>query len=184
MPLDSQQLQAKLKAYPTAVGCILAAIAFFAVYWFRQDVVPELEKEAQALDEQVALMEDNTAAAANLDTHIEQLQAQVTKLESRLMDSQATTANQQYFFGMERAAGVTMEDPLMSSRPPGGTPGIYQLLRYQLAVRGTFPHLLEMMYALQFGERFVRIRSFEITRSAPTEPENLALRMDVEVLGK
>lgn len=161
--MNSEQLIAKLKQYPLAVGCALVILVMAVLTFLRGDRIVELEKEAQALQEKVDIINRNRENAVNLQANLDQLQALADNIDSRVIDPEANTDNYRYFLSMSEKAQVNLVDPSTGKVTEGAGMKVYSLVQYPLSVSGQFENVLKFIYYLRTGDHIVRIDSMSLS---------------------
>ncbi|GHB94260.1 hypothetical protein [Cerasicoccus arenae] len=160
--MNTQQLIAKLKQYPLAVGCTLVLVVMLVLGFLRSDRLPELNTQYDALQQEAEKINSNSQNAVDLAANLEKLNALVSNIESRLIDTDANTDNYRYFLGMAERAGVNLVDPSTGTRKGDPNMKVYPIVEFNLSISGSFENVLKFLYELRTGRHIMRVESLSI----------------------
>jgi len=161
--MNSEQLLAKLKQYPLAVGCVLVIIVMLVLSFLRGDRISALQAEADQLQAQDEVIDANAKNAHELPKNLETLQEIAENIDSRVIDPEANTDNYRYFLGMAEAANVQLVDPSTGKVSQPKDMKVYPLVNIPLQVTGEFKNVLKFVYLLRTGNYIIRIDRMLLT---------------------
>ena len=197
--MNTQELINKLKAYPFAVGTFVLAIVCGLVVYFRSDELPKLEAELSKLDKEYNVIKFNELNAANIENDLEIATKLDEEIRSRLMDKDQKTQNVSYFYNLEEATGVVMNDPVQvgGERVIGGGAKrgkkgkkddealkLFSEIEFRVEIEGSFTQVMTFLYELRTGKYFSRIKTFNIMLAESLKEGRLKANFSVMMLGK
>lgn len=200
--MNTQELINKLKAYPFAVGSFILAIVCGLVVYFRSDELPKLEDQLSKLDKEYNVIKFNELNAANIENDLEIATKLDEEIRSRLMDKDQKTQNVSYFYNLEEATGVVMNDPVqvggervIASAPRRGKRGgkdkkddgalkLFSEIEFRVEIEGSFTQVMTFLYELRTGKYFSRIKTFNIMLADSLKEGRLKANFSVMMLGK
>jgi Tfp pilus assembly protein PilO len=182
--MTAQDLIEKLRRYPVPTMCGVIVVACLLAYYFRSDLTTELEDQQNDVMRQVAQVDFNIGAGANLDDHLAQMRSKSAELEGRIIKQSELANNLKYFYQFESATGVSMADlrQLMATVIKGEKP-LYIGVPYSLNLSGTFPQIVSYLNELESGEHFYRLKTFSLSRGRESTHNTVNLVVNLELAG-
>ena len=180
----------KLRQYPVAIIAFsLVGVAAVAIF-LRSAELSALETELADRESEWDRISANLKRARDLESNLATIRASIADIEARLMDPGERAINYDYFYGLEKAAGVRLsklQQGGVIDTTAGAIAGVeefkkYQLIGYAVGVVGTFSEIVDFLHRLKQGHHFVRISSFAVSSDKQVEGE-LTANFELQILG-
>jgi len=190
--MSVEEIMAKLKRYPVAVGCTVLAVVLIVALYLRGSRVSILEEEMKQIDQEWKAIGDNKSRAVDLKTHLEKLNVISEKIDERLMSANSKAINYQYFYKLEKSSGVRIGDlnqlNTIGQRAQTGAVELelFQPIVFKVTAEGKFKQVLTFLYGIQHGKYFTIIKDFSCNGIIGEDDEVqdlLNLSLTVQVLG-
>jgi len=163
-------------------GVVLALAA--GVYFVR---IGEVEYLSVSYDD---LMLERTRILKNLkfgvdvEPDVEASRRQLEDAETRMLDSRDLASNYNYFFAIEKATGVTLENlkqleyaELDSKGRKRRSRTQYERIRFTMTISGRLPEVLNFVRGLEGGGAFYQMEEFRITGEEATGSVSIGLSL-------
>ncbi len=181
--MTTEDLVERIKRHPLQIACGAIVLACALLYYFRMDVISNIETSLDDATRKSNRVEDNIAAGASLDDHLSTMNAFVSQLGPRLVHPADLADNLKYFYKLESETGVTLGDLRQSAPGAKGKDSLFVGVGYDVMLSGTFPQVVSFINELEHGERFFRLRNFNLQRGRDVGRPTLMLSMNIELLG-
>lgn len=182
--MNAQQILAKLKQYPLAVGCVVVIIVMMGLSFMRGDRIVGLQNEAEQLQKQFDTILANAKDANELPENLDQIQALAEAIDSRVIDPDAKTDNYRYFLGMAEQANVNLVDPPTGQVSKPAEMKVYPLVSFPLQVSGEFKDVLNFVYLLRTGKHIMRIDSLTLSPRDSSGKYVVSMSLNTAGIGK
>jgi Tfp pilus assembly protein PilO len=187
--MNSQQVLAKIKAYPLALTLLGTAIVLAGWAYYRSGSLDDLHGELDTITAQNDQTSENVKDGINLKEQLDELTATVAQFKPGLITPSAIIPNQQYFYDFEQSTGVQILDIEEAGSVPGKDPSEPSITTFKMGASGSWDNILTFIDALQAGPHYLRFSQFRIeksdqTRSASGVTQPLKISFTVEVLGQ
>lgn len=160
-----------LKKYPLAIACFLIFAACLVLMFLRGDRLSELTTKEASLNSRIAVIERNERNAVGLEGQLEQAEAAIAEMKSRLFKREERAVNASFFYDMEAEFGVRITS---INQQPGGygfynKGGIHELKRnstmvYSISLSGQLTEILSFIHQFTQVDPFVRVVSLQLER--------------------
>jgi hypothetical protein len=180
----------RIKEYPLAVCATLLAVVAGVLLFLRADRITSLETELSTARTTINRMEANLREAVDLEQDKERLLRLRERIDSRLMVREEVAFNLDYFYRLEASHTIRIEN----LRPLGGRAGpadvvptvdLFDVLGFDLTVRGEFANVNEFIRTLESDHYFGRVESLTITRPAGAGPNTVvSAQIALNLLGR
>lgn len=185
----SAEIINRMKEYPLAVGASLIIVVAAALLFLRADRTQMLETELRSAEMALTRMETNLREAVDLEADKERLTRLREQVDGRLMVREEVALNLDYFYRLEAAYDVRIENlrPLGGSAGPAGvvpTVDLFDVLGFDITVRGDFAKVTEFIRALEADHYFGRVESLNITRPTGDAANVVAVQIALNLLGR
>jgi len=189
--MNLELILSRLRQYPVATGASLLALILAVTAYLRMDAVPQLMRSEGDLSTEVATMDRNVTQAVSLPEHAERIRSAVVAINERLMEQDQKAINYQYLYDLERESrvritGMAQNDVITDARQRAGrpNPSLFIGVPFNVTVQGPFGAVMEFLHRLETGRRFARIDVFSLASAPGDTPDNVALTLQFEILGK
>ncbi|MGH8021356.1 MAG: hypothetical protein ACREIA_24370 [Opitutaceae bacterium] len=181
--MTTEDLVERIKRYPLQIACGAVVLVCALLYYFRMGVVSEVETNLDEALRKSNRVEDNIAAGASLQDHLSAMNTFVSELGPRLVQPADLADNLKYFYKLESETGVTLGDLRQSAPGAKGKDELFVGVGYDVMLSGTFIQVVSFINELEHGERFFRLRNFNLQRGREVGQPSLMLSMNIELLG-
>ncbi|RME67637.1 MAG: hypothetical protein D6781_12805 [Verrucomicrobia bacterium] len=183
--MTTQDLIERIKRYPIVCGSVIVLIACFLAYYFRMDLISDLEARHDEVAAKLMRVEHNLVAGTNLEEDLEAARAYVAKLEERVVRPSELALNLKYFYQFESETGVSLADlrQLAETDKGGKKNTVFRGVGYSAIVSGTFHQIVAYFDELESGPRIYRLKSFTLQRGRETAKSTVNLSINLELLG-
>lgn len=183
--MTTEDLIEKLKRYPIPSLCGLVVLAALLNFYFRMDMLSELELEREKATLQARQVEDNIVAGNNLEDHVVQMRSVLENLEERVVNFDELATNLRYFYELESATGVALSD-LRQGQAESGLPGERTQLvgiDFTVMLSGSFAQIVAYLDELENGRQIYRLKSFNVQKGRDASISTLNLSLNLQLLG-
>lgn len=185
-----QPAQNVFRRYPTAMACAAVALVLLGGVCIRFSALGEARAELEQNETEDQKTERNLVNSVSLEQHVEEVEHEVSRIESMLIGIDDVSGNQGYFYRMESSTGVRVS-VLRPSGPAKDTPkgAAYQPAGFNVVVQGRLPHVVAFLRAMENGERLYRLVDFSLQRASdqsavgPGHAE-VALNLNLQLLAR
>ncbi|WOO41408.1 hypothetical protein [Rubellicoccus peritrichatus] len=189
--MNAQDLLAKAKQYPIAVGGGLVCLVIIAFLYFTSSTPGELEVKYSEVEREVETIKQNETQSKDLEANVQQATKMVEEIDSRLILASNKTGHKRYFQGLVEQSGVKMsKDPYLNRTLNPGEKGVqmstteFAQVEYNLEVSGEFQKVMDFLYLLRTGEHFI-VESRLLLSSNPQIAQDLVTaEISVSVLAE
>ena len=187
------------RRYPLATIFGALWVALLAGLFLRFGALDEARASLARQEAEGKRIEKNVLNGTGLDKHLSALTVGLAKLEAKLIRPDDVGTNQQYFYELVSATGVSLENlrPLGVTQAQGKAPAAtkgkapvagFQPFGYAVVVEGSFAQVLAFVRALETGARHYRLVDYGLQRKtqdsgAGASPEGkVVLNLNLELL--
>ncbi len=186
-----KRILTKLRQYPVAIAALGFAAIIAVTITVRSSTLSELEHALEDREREWSRVSNNLKRARDLEAHLEQITEANEAVGKRLMDPSEVAINHDYFYQLERAAGVRLTTLNQGGVVPtrgSNIAGIeefkqYQLVGYTIALEGEFTNVVAFLNQLRNGHYFARISAFTANRARQAESGIVSANLQVQILG-
>lgn len=187
--MNSQQLLAKIKAYPLALSLFGAAIVLAGWAYYRSGSLDDLRGEYDTVTVNNDQIASNVKDGINFKEQVDQLTAALTQFKPGLIKPSAVIPNQQYFYDYEQTTGVQVLDPIEGQTTVSKDPAEPSVTTFKLSASGSWENVITFLNALQTGPHFMRIYQYSFERfpqerNAAPSSQPIRVSLTLEVLGQ
>jgi hypothetical protein len=178
---------ARFRQYPTLFVCGLCSIVIILFIVARGSGLSDARTELQQMEREGARIDENIKNALDLERHLADLGELTEEVSVRLVNPAELARNLQYFYRLESESGVSITDLTQRGTPSPPTEGEapeYVPVRYDIAVEGNYPNVLEFIYRVESGRHFARFTQMEIVRAQRPDSSAVRLAINLELLGR
>jgi hypothetical protein len=187
------------RRYPLATIFGALWVALLAGLFLRFGALDEARASLARQEAEGKRIEKNVLNGTGLDKQVTALTAGLAKLEAQLIRPDDVGTNQQYFYELVSATGVSLENlrPLGVPQTQGKTPAAakgsgpaagYLPFGYAVVVEGSFAQVLAFVRALEIGTRHYRLVDYGLQRktqepgAGPSSGGRVVLNLNLELL--
>lgn len=182
--MTTADLTEKFRRYPIPFVCGAIAFVCLVAFYFRVDLLSDLEARRNEVLDQRSQMDLNLVAGSSLQEHVVEMRSRFAALEERVVQPSELANNMNYFYQLESSTGVGLADlrqNVTSDKPApkkqlGG-------VSYSVSLTGTFAQIIGYFDELENGSRYYRLRSFSLQRGRELNQSIVALSLNLELLG-
>lgn len=184
-----------LKKNMAVAASAVVLLACAGVFTIRDGQIRRLEADYDDLSVRRTRMLKNLKYAAGLPEDLTQLKGMLQTVESRLFHPEDLAGNQRYFYQLESATQVKLQNLQQVVAPSTGSKkdkkaakkaakSKYGEIVYEMNVTGSYERVLEFLRQLEEGSAFYRLEGFSIApiRVSPTETA-VGMRLGIQMLG-
>ncbi len=187
--MKKEQIMVQLKTYPLAVGLVVLAILMGGLGYYLQTALDEAHDTSKDLEDKADTVARNIAAGHDLEANRAQLQADLKTLDAALLDPTEVIENQQYFWNLEATSGIKVSAPNQGlTTALGKNKDDMSTTPFTIGASGSWETVTKYLYQLETGTHLVRVHQFRLSKDEQQgklgQPNQLAVAMDLEVLGK
>ena len=178
---------ARFRQFPTLFICGISSIVIILAIFVRGSGLTDARTELQQVEREGSRIDENIKNALDLERHLTDLRDLTEEVSARLVNPAELARNLQYFYRLESESGVSITDLTQSgtpSPPKEGDLPEYVPVRYDIAVEGYYPNLLEFIHRVESGRHFARFTQLEIVRAQRTDSSAVRLAINLELLGR
>lgn len=184
--MTTQDLIEKLKQYPIPTFCGMVILAAALNFYFRMDMLTELDLEREKANLHARQVEDNLVAGKTLEDHVEQTRVILENLEDRVVYHSELATNLKYFYELESATGVSLSN-LRQGQPESGSSGDRTRLvgiDYSVSLSGSFAQIVAYFDELENGRLIYKLKNFNLQRGRDDSSGNtVTLSLNLQLLG-
>ncbi len=188
--MKKEMISAILRQNRTAFALGALAFVFLVLLIVRIPKTGELERDLESERMALRRMQQNIAQGADLHAQLDLLNEQVAQIDDRLMERREVAVNYDYFYRMEEAAGVRIQNIQQQAQAAGASvtlPRIelYDVIGYSVTAQGGFEDIVDFIQKLETGRHFVRIQSLNLGSAGQAAPGgHLNAQIELNVLGR
>lgn len=182
--MNTADLVEKIRRYPVPALSGLIVLICFLAYYFRMDLITDLESRHDDVLDQRGQVDLNLVAGASLADHLEQMRAHFADLKARVVQPSELAENLNYFYQIDARTGVSAID--LKQNAPSDQPVPQNKLGpvgYSVSLNGRFAQIVSYFNEFEHGSRFYRLRSFRLERGRDANQAMVALSLNLELLG-
>jgi Tfp pilus assembly protein PilO len=181
--MTGADLLEKIRRFPIPVISGAIVLLCLLAYYFRMDLITELDGKQNEVLNRRDQMDLNLVAGGNLADHIAEMRSQYAVLETRVVQPSELANNLNYFYQLETNTSVglaELKQNAASDKPaPKKTLGG---IGFTVSMGGRFAQMVSVFDELENGARFYRLRSFNLERGRDGQAA-VQLSLNIELLG-
>lgn len=188
--MNTDTLIGHFRQFPTIFVCGILSVVVLAGIFVRGSGLSDSRDRLEQVSAEGARMDRNIQNAVELEEQLAAIREITGEVAARIVRPAELARNLQYFYRLESESGVTIR-ALDQRGVPAADPDdeeadddAYVPVRYEIAVEGTYPDLLDFAYRIENGRHFSRFTQFEILRAQRTDSTTLQIAMNLELLGR
>lgn len=168
--MKSEEIIAKLKQYPIALGGAVVSLLLVVVLYFTSGTIDTLNQQYEQLESRIETIKSNERNSFGLSEQVETAQTILEEINSRLMIDEAKAEHYAYFLGLAEASDVNIQDPRYDAFYNPGEKGVkistseFAQIGYALQINGLYKNVFDFLYRLRTGQHFVTTRSLSLTK--------------------
>jgi hypothetical protein len=125
-------------------------------------------------------------AGSKLDDHLEEMRGMAAQLDERVVRPAELAQNLNYFYGLEAATGVSLQD--LRQGDPTPVKGVenppYSGVGYYVLLSGAFAPVVGYFDELENGPRLYQLSSFNLQQGRDAAMEQVTLSLNLRLLGQ
>jgi hypothetical protein len=167
-----------------ALGGLVLLLA--AVSFWRSDALDAAESQLTAKQAQANRLGRNVKQAAQLPEQATALAAARQTVEARILRGTEIGPHAEFFYRLERAAGVKLTELRPQPVPPapkGAAPRVIAV-PFSLSLQGSWPQVLGFLELLEADDRYVRVQTMSMVANPSNRQEDLSASVSLELLGR
>ncbi|MGE9296215.1 MAG: hypothetical protein ACQKBV_08030 [Puniceicoccales bacterium] len=182
--MNTEELIAKLKQYPLAVGCGVIVLIAAVLIFLRGGRLEVLETEYEEKLAKSELMSSNVNNAVDLEAHVTQINELVASVDSRLVDAEARPENYRYFLRLAENSQVNLTDQSTAKKAVAESSGnsVYTTVTFDLVVSGEYKNVLRFLYNIRTGRYISRIDGMTMRPSQTAGAGDNVVTVDLKVV--
>lgn len=157
------------RRFPLATIFVVLWVALLAGLFFRFGALDEARASLAQREAEGKRIEKNVLNGTGLDKQVAALTAGLSKLEAKLIRPDDVGTNQQYFYELVSASGVSLASlrPMGVGQAKSKAPAAnYLPFSYGVEVEGSFAQVLAFVRALETGARHYRLVDYGLQRQS------------------
>ncbi len=161
-----------LQRYPLACVCTAISICLVAGIVFRAGALSEAQATALDQEAEGKRIGRNIRNASGLEDQLKAIHDGVARLESMLIKVDDVSGNQEFFYRLESAAGVSviiLRPAAALKNPTQGS--FYQAAGFNVVVEGGYSQVIAFLRALERGPKLHQLTDFTLQRSSTEKSE-------------
>ncbi len=189
--MNTADLIARFKKHPTGYVCGLLCLICGVRLYLQSSEIVDRQAEYETKSATAALILANVGNSAKLTEQTTEIQALTKELEGRLMRAGQLAVNLQYFYKLEAENEVKLNDVRQGNLAKNtGTKTLYIGIPYNVAVQGSFSHIMTFLQKLENGRHFCRFNSAVIATNGGASDAmsqanpDMTLTLNLEILGQ
>ena len=182
--MTGEDIKEKFRRYPipTISGAIVLLCCL--AYYFRIDLISDLDARQSDVAEQRILVDLNLVAGGNLAEHMVDMRARFAALEERVVQPYDLANNMNYFYQLESNTGVGLGELKQNASSDKPAPkNALGGVGYALTMSGSFAQIVAAFNELENGSRFYHLRNFNLERGREVNSAVIQLALNLELLG-
>lgn len=187
--MNTEKLITIAKQYPVAVLCGILSVIMLVLLYLRGSVLDDTDRAYQEALTKVERIDTNEKNAIGLEEDVEGMTALVESINARLLKEEGKADHFRYFLALAEASDVDLSDPVFRGMYVAGeknTPILTKELsqvEYDLRVQGEYSKVLDFIYRLRTGRKFMRIDLLRL-RPDPVMPAGVVTTLTVRALAE
>lgn len=157
-----------------------------AVSFWRSDALEAAEKQLATKQILGNRLGRNVKQAAQLPEQAAALTAARQTLEARILRGAEIGPHAEFFYRLEREAGVKLTELRPQPIPPapkGAAPRVIPV-PFSLSLQGAWPQVLGFLELLESDDRYVRVQTMSVMANPTNRQEALSATVALELLGR
>jgi len=161
----------KIRQYPILFVCGIVTPLLLIILFMRGPKLSDLEEEVARLEREWQNMQRNLERSSRLPEQIEELEASLDDINQRLMRVEEVALNSEFFYNLERQAGITFSRFSQGSASNGEALSMpekrlehFSVIPYNIGINGKLEELLSFADLLERQDPIIRIESMSLTR--------------------
>ncbi len=184
-------IRKKAGQYPVPFACAAIALLSLGLYLMRGPKLAEYEAELARLEREWQNIQTNLDRSPGIEQDIAALEAGVEQLRARLMRVEDVAVNYEFFYDLERAAGVRLGQFTQGTASDGAGLPIgranllhFSVIPYDFVMSGSLAQILGFIELLDRQRHIVRIDLLNVSRplEATAGADQLTARLRCHVL--
>lgn len=185
-----------LKKNLVSACSVLVLLVCSVFYFVRDGQISQLEVDLDDYSVRRTRMLKNLKFGAGLPEDLVAIKNLMKQAEERLFQPGDLAGNQRYFYQLESATGVKLQNlqqiavPISQAKADKkaakkAAQGKYQEISYEMNVVGTYESLLNFLRHLEEGSAFYRLEGLSIARTAAQVGDgSTGIRLGITILGR
>ncbi len=182
--MTAKDLIEKIKNYPIPFIAGFVILVSFLTFYFRMDVIDDLETRYEEISVKGERMTDNLLKGGRIEEDLKSLQVLTEDIESRLINPVELAKNLQYFYRWEEETGAKIsglkQNRVIENTGKGKS---YVRVSYSVDITGRFGVILSYLKKLETGPLFCRINSLSTNNSQNGPEYDVTAAIELELLG-
>lgn len=168
----------KVRQYPILFVCGLIIPISLVLLIMRGPKIQDYETQQTDLERKWKNIQENVERSTGLEDDISSIEDGLSSIRGRLMNVDNVASNYEFFYELERLAGVTVRQFSQGVASDGATLPLgreplrhFSVIPYDVVMKGTLPQILSFLDLLDRQDFIVRMDLLNVSKSAGEEPE-------------
>jgi hypothetical protein len=181
----------KIRQYPILFVCGLIVPISLVLLIMRGPKIQEYESQQTDLERKWQNIQTNVERSTGLEDDISSIEDGLSSIRERLMNVDNVASNYEFFYELERLAGVTVRQFSQGVASDGATLPLgrdslrhFSVIPYDIVMKGTLQQILSFLDLLDRQDFIVRMDLLNVSKSGGEEsdPDQLNARLRCHVL--
>ncbi|HWA25614.1 MAG TPA: hypothetical protein VG734_08140 [Lacunisphaera sp.] len=181
--MTTEDIVALLKKHPIGVACALITLFCGVLLYLRYGEIAKTQGQLDEASAQAKKMIANVRNSSGLAEQLAEIQALTKEMEDRLMKAGQLAVNLQYFYKLEAETEVKLSSDPRQNTFPRNIKTTYGGVPFNVAVQGSYAHVMNFLNKLQNGRHFCRINTSTMQKAGENNSE-VTLALTLELLGQ
>jgi Tfp pilus assembly protein PilO len=182
--MTGQDLMEKFRRYPIPTISVVIVLLCLVAYYFRIDLISDLDARQSEVLDQRNQVDLNLVAGGNLAEHMNEMRTRFAALEERVVQPYDLASNMNYFYQLESNSGVGLGELKQNASSDKPVPkNKLGGVGYTVSMTGSFAQIVGAFNELENGQRFYRLRHFNLERGREVNGSVIQLSLNLELLG-
>ena len=183
--MTAADITTTFKKQPIGFICGLLIIVLAVLLYLQGSETDTNQADYESKSGEATRIIANVNASKNLVEQVQEIQAQVKDLESRLVRSSQLAVNLQYFYKLEAETNVKLLDVRQNAVPRGS--GLsYTGIPFSVTIQGPYKQVMFFLNRLENGRHLCHFTGANFTKIAndTSSPVGMTLTLNLELLGQ
>jgi hypothetical protein len=181
----------KIRQYPILIVCGLLIPISLVLLIMRGPKIADLESQQADLEREWKSIQTNVERSSGLEDDIASIEDGLASIKGRLMNVDNVASNYEFFYELERQAGVSVRQFSQGIASDGSSLPLgreslrhFSVIPYDIVMKGTLSQILSFLDLLDRQDFIIRIDLMNVTKpsAAEPDPDQLNARLRCHVL--
>lgn len=168
----------KIRQYPILFVCGLLIPISLVLLIMRGPKIAEYESQQTDLEREWKNIQTNVERSAGLEDDIASIEDGLSSIRNRLMNVDNVASNYEFFYELERLAGVTVRQFSQGVASDGATLPLgrdalrhFSVIPYDVVMKGSLQQILSFLDLLDRQDFIVRMDLLNVSKPSAEEPD-------------